>query len=274
LDSSVATIPKAMHVERRRLASRYLDLVRMLAIRTLKIRYRGSILGVYWSLSQPLIMTLVYTAIFGTAFASYYNNSILDYVLACFVGLAVMNFYGQSTGQALTSVVNNGALLNKVRLPFTVFPFSVIVANGFQFIIGILPIMAIIAGVRSHNPLNILALAIPTIALLLVCAGFGLITSALFVYFRDLPYLNEMFTFFVWMTSPIFYPAQLVPPAIRSFIVLNPLAMIVESFRQIALSGEPPSLFLLGLALGSGLFFFVLGLCVFFYLRDDFMDLV
>ena len=72
---------------------RYLDLVRILSSRTLKTRYRGSILGVYWSLSNPLLMTGIYSAIFGTAFSAYYGHSVLRYVLATFTGLAVLNIF-------------------------------------------------------------------------------------------------------------------------------------------------------------------------------------
>jgi ABC-type polysaccharide/polyol phosphate export permease len=271
---TIAVLEPPAPVNRRFQFGRYVDVVRILAARTLKGRYRGSILGVYWSLSHPLIMTFIYTAIFGTAFASYYNNSILDYVLACFVGLSVMNFFSQATAQALGSIVGNGALLNKIRLPLSVFPISAIASNTFQFAIGILPLLAIITGWTSHSPINIVALLIPTVALLLVSIGFGLITCSLYVFFRDLSYLYEMFVFLIWITSPIFYPAQLVPAAIRPFIALNPIATIVENFRQIALSGQPPALHLMFPALGGGLLFLALGIMVFAYLKDDFMDLI
>lgn len=253
---------------------RYAELVQILAIRTLKVRYRGSILGIYWSLSNPLVMTFIYAAIFGTAFSSYYDNSIVNYLLAVFVALAVVNFFSVSTSQALSSVVGNGGLLNKVRLPSSVFPVSMIVANGFQFIVGVLPLMAIITIVRTHNPLYALGLLGPTAALFLVSMGFGLITCSLFVFFRDLPYLWEMAVFLIWITSPVFYPAQLVPAAIRPFVTLNPVAMIMESFRQIALSGERPALGLMSVAVLTGVVFFGIGVAIFAYLKDDFMDLV
>lgn len=176
-----------------------MDLVQILAIRTLKVRYRGSFLGIYWSLSNPLIMTFIYSAIFGSAFSSYYEKSILNYLLAVFVALAVVNFFSISTGQALGSVVGNGGLLNKIRLPVSIFPIAMIVANGFQFLVGVLPLIAIITIVRSYNPLYVFALVVPTAMLFLVSTGFAFITSALFVFFRDLPYLWEMVVFLVWM---------------------------------------------------------------------------
>ena len=81
----------------------YLELLQVLVGRNLKVRYRGSFLGIYWSLLNPLIMTGLYTAIFGATFAKYYNDSIVNYVLAALTGLIVINFFSASTMQALTS---------------------------------------------------------------------------------------------------------------------------------------------------------------------------
>src|ERR1700682_1828396 len=83
---------------------RYRDLVFVNAVRTLKVRYRGSILGIYWSLSNPLLMTAVYTVIFGATFKSYYDNSVVNYVLACFTGLAFLNYFAGATSMALSTI--------------------------------------------------------------------------------------------------------------------------------------------------------------------------
>lgn len=254
--------------------TRYIEIAQILAIRTLKVRYRGSVLGIYWSLSNPLLMTFVYTAVFGTAFSSYYGNSIPNYMLACFVGLAVLNFFSTSTSQALTSIVHNGALLNKISLPASVFPVSTIIASTFQFVVGALPVLAIIAIVRAHSMLNVAALLVPAASLVLVCSGFAFIGSAFFVFFRDLPYLYELFIFVIWITSPVFYPAALVPIAFRPFVALNPVATIMECFRQIALSGEHPSLRLIAASLATGIAFFGVGCACFAYLKSEFMDLL
>ena len=132
----------------------YLELLQVLVGRNLKVRYRGSFLGIYWSLLNPLIMTGLYTAIFWATFAKYYNDSIVNYVLAALTGLIVINFFSASTMQALTSVVGNGALLNKIRLPVSVFPVSMITANVFQFLMGAYPLLAIVALIKSHNLLT------------------------------------------------------------------------------------------------------------------------
>jgi ABC-type polysaccharide/polyol phosphate export permease len=253
---------------------RYAEVVETLARRSLKTKYRGSVLGIYWSLSNPIVMTLVYSAIFGSAFAASYKNSIFLYALSCFCGLALMNFFLQSSSQALPSIVGNGALLNKIRLPVSVFPVSTIAANTFQLLIGVVPFLAIITLASSKSLLNVVALVIPVVSLIMVTAAFGLITSALYVYFRDFQYIYELFGFMLFLTTPIFYPIELVPAQIRPFMVVNPLAAMISSVRDIALSGGPPHLSLLVFSFASGLASLLVGVAIFLCVKGDFMDLL
>lgn len=253
---------------------RYRELLHVLVSRNLKVRYRGSFLGVYWSLLNPLMMTGLYAAIFGTNFASYYNNSILNYALAAFTGLVVINFFSASTGQALASVVNSGSLLNKISLPVSVFPVSMITANIFQFVIGVLPLLAIMTLINSKSFVNAVALLLPFTSLVLVCAGVGFLVSALYVFFRDLPYFYELVIFVLWISSPVFYPAAIVPANVKPFLALNPLSPIIESIRQIALSNSLPDLSLIGNSLLSGVIILSLGWVCFHSWRSYFMDLL
>jgi ABC-type polysaccharide/polyol phosphate export permease len=253
---------------------RYWELLIVLVSRTLKVRYRGSILGVYWSLLNPIVMTGLYTAIFGTTFASYYENSIVNYVLAAFTGLLVLSFFSASTTQALLSVVENGVLLNKIRLPVSIFPVSMVAANIFQFAVGSFPLLAIVTLVKSRNIINILALLLPFTALVFVCLGIGFLVSSLYVFFRDLPYFYELVTFVFWISSPVFYPAAIVPEKVKLFLRFNPLSPTIESLRQIAISGNLPDVSLITNALLSGIIFLTLGWICFQQWRSKFMDLL
>ena len=267
-------VPEQKANSTRRHVQRYWELLHVLVSRNLKVRYRGSFLGVYWSLLNPLIMTGLYTAIFGAVFASYYGNSILNYVLAAFTGLVVINFFSASTSQALVSVVGDGALLNKIRLPVSIFPVSMVVANVFQFSMGVLPLLAIVTLVISKSVVNAVALLLPLLALALVCSGVGFLVSALYVFFRDLAYFYDLVVFVLWMSSPVFYPAKIVPEAVKPFLILNPLLPIIESIRQITLSGTLPDLDLISHSLLGGIIIFVLGWSCFRRLQPLFMDLL
>jgi lipopolysaccharide transport system permease protein len=255
----------------------YRELLLVLMRRNLKRRYRGSFLGIYWSLLNPVAMTGIYTAIFGAAFAQYYNNSSLDYVLAAFTGLVVINFFSASTAQALSSVVENGGMVNKIRLPLFIFPLATIGANIFQLLLGAFPLLVIVTLLRndiSHSLFNVFALFVPITGLILVCTGLGMLMSALYVFFRDLSYFYELLTFLLWISSPIFYPPDIVPEAVKQFLILNPILPIIESIRQLTLLNQTPNLGFLAHSLISGLIVVTIGAIAFSHWRSQFMDLL
>lgn len=252
----------------------YRELLIVLIRRNLKRRYRGSFLGIYWSLLNPLVMTGLYTAIFGATFAQYYDNSALNYVLAAFTGLIVINFFSASTAQALASVVENGGIVNKIRLPLFIFPLSTIGANVFQLLMGAFPLLVIITFILSKSLLNVAALLLPILGLVLVCTGVGLLMSALYVFFRDLSYFYELLTFLLWISSPIFYPVDIVPESVKRFLIFNPILPIIESIRQISLSGALPDLSLIAHSLISGLIVLTIGAIAFSHWRSQFIDLL
>jgi len=225
----------------------YRELLMVLVRRNLKRRYRGSFLGIYWSLLNPLVMTSLYTAIFGTTFAQYYDNSALNYILAAFTGLVVINFF---------------------------FPLASIGANVFQLVMGVLPLLIIVTLIISKSLINVLALTLPITGLVLVCTGVGMLMSSLYVFFRDLSYFYELLTFFLWISSPIFYPKDIVPENVAQFLVLNPIYPIIESIRQISLSGDFPDLGLIIHSLISGLIVLTIGAVTFNTWRSQFMDLL
>jgi len=238
----VTSTPKNL---RNQQLSWYRELLIVLIRRNLKRRYRGSFLGIYWSLLNPLVMTSLYTAIFGATFAEYYDNSTFNYILAAFTGLIVINFFSTSTTQALSSVVENGG-----------------------------PLLVILTLIISKSFINALALLLPMTGLVLVCTGVGMLMSGLYVFFRDLSYFYELLTFLLWISSPIFYPVDIVPENVKQFLLLNPILPIIESIRQISLSGDLPDLTLIAHSLTSGLIVLAIGAVVFSNWRDQFMDLL
>ena len=163
--------------------------------------------------------------------------------------------------------------MNKIRLPMSVFPLSMIAANVFQFTVCSFPLLAIVTLIQSKNPLYILALLFPLSGLILVCTGVGFLVAALYVFFRDLPYFYELITFTLWMGSPIFYPVEIVPPQVRPFLYLNPLFPIIESIRQISLFGNLPWGLMLHCLL-NGIILLAVGWLVFRAWQDQFMDLL
>lgn len=220
---------------------RFVELVAVMAERSVKIRYRGSSLGVVWSLLNPLVMTTVYTLIFGHAFGHYYGSSIFDYLFALFIGFVVINYFQTSTTQALHSVVSNAALMNKMRVPSGVFPVASVAANSMQFAFAVVPVLVILTLVLARNPLMLLILPFPLLALAAVTLGVSLVTSAAYVYFRDVPHLYELASFLIFIATPVFYPLDILSPSVRPLIQWTPLSLIVEQLRSVVIMNHVPA---------------------------------
>jgi ABC-type polysaccharide/polyol phosphate export permease len=217
-------------------------------------------------------MTAVYAFVFGRTFSSYYGNSKLHYMAALFTGLAVMNYFSTSSFQALQSVVSNGMLLNKMRVPSIVFPVSTVIANSFQLVCGTLPAFLMIALFVGHNPVWMVFIVVPLFALVCLTLGIGLALSALYVYYRDIPYLYELAYFAIFVATPVFYPLEIIDPKYRPIIEYNPLSLIVEQIREIAVRDEAPSILKLLVAVSACLGVFGLGTLLFNRASRRFMD--
>jgi len=270
----MATVLDAREVPLSLLSRRQFELVRLSAVRQLKSRYRGTSLGILWSFANPLLTTALYTAIFGTAFKAYYGGSTSRYVFSAFVGVTVIAFFLQATTEALGSVVANGGLLNKIALDAETFPYAAIAANAFQQSVTSFPVLLILAAVLTHDPIRVALVPVVLAGIVALSAGFALALAALFVFFRDLAYLWSIFGFVFWITSPVFYPAALVPVAVRPYLAVNPVALGIGSLRDVTLGRGPIDFGLIVSFLLVAAGCAAVGHALFRALRRDFMDLL
>ncbi len=254
------------------LDERLRDVVGVLFEQNVKVRYRGSALGIAWSALSPLGMAAVYAAIFGPTFARYYDGSILLYGAAVYIGLTLIGFFIAATTECSSVLVQNGGLLNKVRIPFEAFPLATVAAHAFQLLTGSVPLMIVLALVMTRDPLHVLLLVVPLAALVMLTTGVGIFISGVGVFFRDTPNLYELATFLLWVTCPVFYPASIVPARLAHFLVFNPLYVILQTARGLVLDTALPPLWMFGLALAEGALALALGIVAFQRMRSRFMD--
>ena len=271
MSSVVLASPKSVSKPWRR---RQFDIVRMSAIRQLKTRYRGSLLGVLWSFGNPLLMTGLYTVLFGTAFASYYGGSVVRYVFSAFVAILVVTLFSQGTAEALASVVANGGLLNKIAIDPETFPIAAIAANVFQQSMTTFPLVILLTAVITRDPLRVAFVPIVLAAVVALVAGFGLALAALYVFSRDLSHLWAVLSFVFWMTSPVFYPAALVPERVRPWFEINPVGLAIAALRDVVLGRGPIDYLLIGKFIAVALAIAVAGHVIFRSNQRRFMDLL
>jgi ABC-type polysaccharide/polyol phosphate export permease len=251
---------------------RLADVVGVLFAQSVKLRYRGSALGIVWSALSPLAMAVVYTSIFGQTFARYYGDSVLLYGAAVYIGLTLIGFFIAATTECSSVLVQNGGLLNKVRIPFEAFPLATVAAHAFQLLAGSVPLMIVLSLAMNHDLGHVLLLIVPLASLMMLAAGVGIFISGVGVFFRDTPHLYELATFFLWVTSPVFYPAAIVPHRLQHFLVYNPLYPILTTARDLVLTPSLPPLWLFALALAEGALALLLGIMAFRAMRSRFMD--
>lgn len=235
---------------------RHRGLLRMLVRREVAGRYRGSFLGMVWSLFNPLIMLAVYTFVFSVVFAArwgVHDGSTMEFGLILFAGLMVFNLFSECFGRAPTLVLGNVNYVKKVVFPLDMLPVVVLGAALFHLVVS-LAVWLVAHGVLIGAP-PVTAFWLPLILLPLCLFIMGLcwVVASLGVYLRDVSQIVGILTTVMLFMSAIFYPVSALPETYQAIIRLNPLVLPIEMVRDAIYFGHAPDLRVLGLyTLGAG----------------------
>ena len=229
----------------------YRDLLRNLVVRDLKVRYKNSLLGILWSLLNPLLMMLVFTVVF-TVF--WPNNQVSDFSAFILVGLLPWNLFQASMMAGAQSIVGNSNLIKKVYFPREVLPISVVLSNTVNFVIALIVLFPVLW--MSGIPTTYHALWLPLILgiQVLFTIGLTLLFCTLNVFYRDTAMVLEVGLLAGFFLTPIFYPMDFIPvekmvmgielPIHRLVRWLNPMASLIDSYRTVLYGntlGHPPA---------------------------------
>ena len=253
---------------------RYRGLIHSLVARELKARYRGSILGFFWSFVNPLMLLVIYNFVFTYLLANR-TEGIQPYALFMFAGLLPWTWFSSSLNESAGVLISGGNLIKKVLFPAEVLPIVAVLANMVHFFLG-LPILVIFLVWFQHVP-DLADLAwFPVVILiqLLFTTGLALLLSALTVHFRDLrDLLSNLLTFWFFAT-PIIYP-YLQFAEYKFWFDINPFTHLAISYQELLFFNGPFGhwRWLVALGLGSVALFLV-GYWVFDRLRDSFAEAV
>src|SRR5215210_7736637 len=206
---------------------RYRGLIQSLVARELKARYRGSVLGFFWSFINPLLLLLVYTFVFKVVLPGAHPPEIEPYALFLFCGLLPWTWFSSSLVESANVLIAGGNLIKKVMFPAEILPIVTVLSNLVHFLFGLPILVAFLVYFKA--PLQASELAwFPLVIFvqLLMSVGFALILSALTVHFRDIKdiLVNVMTLWF--FATPIIYRWDNPPPQIRRFLNLNPFSHI------------------------------------------------
>ena len=253
---------------------RYRGLIQTLVARDLKARYRGSVLGFFWSFINPLLLLSIYSFVFSTVLPRQSDPGLEPYALFMFCGILPWTWFSSSILEASNVLISGGNLIKKVLFPAEVLPFVTVFANMAHFFLG-LPILAIflIYYRRPLDPIELLWFPVIVFVQLLLLLGLSLFVSALTVHFRDLKdILGNLLTLWFFAT-PIIYPMSQAPEKYRWVLNLNPMTHLAISYQEVLFYVGPHGhwKWLMALLAGSLAVFFA-GYFVFDRLRDSFAE--
>jgi lipopolysaccharide transport system permease protein len=233
------------------------ELWRQLSQREVQGRYRGSMLGWGWSLITPLMTLAVYTFVFSQVFQARWGDlqqsGPLVFAINLFAGLIVFNLFSETASQAPGLMLANVNLVTKVIFPLEILPAvtvavalfhaltSLVVLVGFQLLNDLLS--APVDGLVSLPiPITLLWLPLVWLPMISGCLALSWLLSALGVYLRDLGQVIGVVVNLLMFLSAVFYPLSALPPQWQPLLQLNPIVLVIEQTRRVAVSGQPPSL--------------------------------
>ncbi|MBL7163401.1 MAG: ABC transporter permease [Anaerolineales bacterium] len=237
----------------------YRGLVVQFVARAIKTRYKRSILGVVWTMLNPLLTMIVLTVVFSQLFRIQIENFPV-YVLS---GQLVWTFFSTTTSSAMGEMIWSGELIKRIYVPKSVFAVAAIGTGLINFLFSLLPllIIALVLGVSISPAMFTWLLTIPLLSIFSL--GLGLLLSTATVYFADMqPVYNVLLTIWLYLT-PVIYPIEIVPQQWHWLFRINPVYYFVEAFREPLLNGKVPGWEIWLPATGFALAIFLIGGLVF-----------
>ena len=218
--------------------NRFKYLLQLMVKRDFMTRYRRSVLGVLWSLLNPLLTMLVLTMIFSFVF----RFDIIHFPVYMLSGQLIFSFFNESTTQAMGSIIGNAGIIKKAYLPKYIFPVSRVLSSLVNLAFSFIAFLFVYLVTPAPFHWTIVFFPIPLLYTFMFSLGVGMLLSSLTVFFRDLSYIYGIAITMLNFLTPIFYPVTMLPDRVFQLIHLNPLYHYVIYFRALALHGVVPGI--------------------------------
>ncbi|MEQ8243664.1 ABC transporter permease [Fulvivirga sp.] len=240
---------------------RYKDLLYFLTLRSIKAKYAQSVLGVGWAIIQPLVLTLVFTVIFGNL--AKIGSDGIPYLLFSFTAMVPWNYFQNILTESTSSLITNREMISKVYFPRLVLPLSAIFSKMIDFAIGGVVMIGLLFYYQIVPDWEFIYVPFFVLLLIITSIGIGLILSALAVQFRDINYAMSFMVRLIMYSAPVVYPLSMIPAKYQTLYSLNPLVTVIEGFRTSLIPTLPipwhtiyPGAIVAVLLLVGGLFYF------------------
>lgn len=233
----------------------------------IKLKYRNSVLGVLWSMLNPLLIMLVLTFLFSTLF----KNKIPNFPVYCLAGRLIYDFFAQSTNQSMTSITGKSSLIKKIYVPKYLYPLSRVISSFIIFLISLIPLILIMVVTKVKITKVVLLSFYPLLCLFFICLGIGLVVATINVFFRDMQHLYSVILMIIMYASAIFYSADIINPKYVIILNLNPIFPVIKVFRDCVLYGQITAVNSWVLCPLYAVISLILGLIIFYKKQDKFI---
>jgi lipopolysaccharide transport system permease protein len=256
----------------------YKNLFFSLVAREIQMRYRGSWLGLFWVVINPLLLMLVYYFVFNLVFKvklpQLYDGRDVPFAGFIFSGLIVYFLFAEIINRSPTLIQDNTNYVKKVVFPIEIIPLVAVVASAFNFLISFVILVLFLLLFGGGITQAVLLAPVIILPFLLFLAGLAWFTSAIAVYIRDVTYIAGFIATAMMFLSPVFYAMESVPAQFRSLMMLNPLTHYIEAFRSCVIGGVAPGTVSLMVAYAVGIGTFIFGYWFFRRVRGGFADVL
>jgi ABC-2 type transport system permease protein len=212
------------------------EVLQELVKRDLKVRYKRSVLGIFWTMLNPLLMMVITSIVFSNLF----RQTITNFPIYVLSGYIVWTFFSQSTVAASSSILDSSGLTRKVYVPPALFPLASVVSGLINLALAIVPLGLLMVVTGGTFSWSLVVLPISALWLAFFAYGLGLILSSSAVFFRDTVYTYQVLLV-AWMyLTPLFYPESIIPDRWKVLVYVNPVYHMVELFRAPIYGGVLP----------------------------------
>lgn len=245
---------------------KYRYLLYELVKKTVKLDYRRSFLGIFWIFLEPILYTIVVSAVFSTLL----GRGIENFPVYLLCGKLAFVFFSGGTTAAMNSIVKT-SIIKRVYVPKYIYPLATVIGKYFTFLISLIVLFGLAIGSSVPLTWHVFTVIIPFILLFFLTLGVGLTLSTIIIFIRDVKQLWNVFTSLLMWCSAVFYDANMVPEHYRFILDYNPIFHIIDMIRKSILFGQsydPNQVFFV---LGVTIFFLVLGILLLFKYQDKFI---
>lgn len=246
---------------------KYTNALFSLVKRDFIVKYRRSVLGIFWSVLNPLLMMIVISAVFSYLF----RFDIEHYPVYYLTGYIMFTMFSSSTSSAINSIIGASELIKKMYLPKYLFPVEKCLFEFINISVSFVALMIVLIWFRVPITISWLMIPLPFLSILLFSIGISFILSSLNVYFRDIGHLYSIVTMVLMYATPVIYPVSILPPHIMDIMNYNPLYHFIDYFRVLVIDGKIPSLDSALICTAFALGTFLFGALVFKMLQRKFI---